>query len=266
MSAPHLHGRSAGWPADEPQRSFWPLTARFAVYTGVLLASHFVLPEIVRDGDISVFREGRPIEWLQFAMLALTCCVFVTGGLRFRALAQWFLSLAAVTALACIRELDTALDRLIPYVGWQLPAALVTIGGVSIIARHPRQFTLQAGAFMCRRGFAILWAGFAAAVIFAQLVGHGAFLEALMGDDYARTYKRVIEELAELFGYVLLLVGSVESVLEAPSSQRSLARLGASCARQREEPARLHSKPEAAPANGRARRRATETPQPFKPR
>ena len=75
-----------------------------------------------------------------------------------------------------------------------------------------------------RRGFAILWAGFVVAIVFAQLVGHGPFLKELMGDDYVRDYKRVIEELGELFGYALLVMGSVESLLEVSSSRRTLAR------------------------------------------
>ena len=31
-----------------------------------------------------------------------------------------------------------------------------------------------------------------------------------MGDDYERGYKRVIEELCELLGYLLIFIGSVE--------------------------------------------------------
>jgi len=30
---------------------------------------------------------------------------------------------------------------------------------------------------------------------FAQLVGHGAFMQVIMGDDYSRDYRRMIEEI-----------------------------------------------------------------------
>jgi len=64
------------------------------------------------------------------------------------------------------------------------------------------------------RAFSLLWAGFIIAVPFAQLVGHGAFLQIVMGDDYSRNYPRIIEELGEFMGYVLLLIGGFELILQ----------------------------------------------------
>jgi len=192
---------------------------RFMIYSLVLLAGYALLPELIRQGDVVVFKEGGPTEWLQFILLVLTACVFMVGSVRFRARRQWFLLLAALTSIACIRELDSLFDALLPYVGWQLPAILALCVGLVAVLRNPRRFLMQAEEPICRRGCAILWSGFVVAVIFAQLVGHEAFLEAVMTDDYVRDYKRVIEELAELFGYALLLIGSVESLLEAPSSE-----------------------------------------------
>jgi len=204
--------------------SFVAVASRLALYTGVLLATYALLPEIVRNGDFAVFKEAGPIEWLQFLMLAATACMFLAGGLMFRALRQWFVVLAVLSLTACIRELDSVFDALLPYVGWQLPAVVMICVGVVTVWRNPRRFVRQAEEAVSRRGFAILWAGFVVAIVFAQLVGHGPFLKELMGDDYVRDYKRVIEELGELFGYALLVMGSVESLLEVSSSRRTLAR------------------------------------------
>jgi len=71
----------------------------------------------------------------------------------------------------------------------------------------------QIAHFLPSPAFTMLWAGFVVAVPVAQLLGHGSFLKSLMGDDYIRSYKRVIEECGELIGYMLLLAGSVESVI-----------------------------------------------------
>jgi len=49
---------------------------------------------------------------------------------------------------------------------------------------------------------------------FAQLVGHGAFMQVIMGDDYSRDYRHMIEEIGELMGYGLLLIGSFELIME----------------------------------------------------
>ena len=81
----------------------------------------------------------------------------------------------------------------------------------------PRRATLkgQLAEFVAHRAFVLFWAGFIVAVPYAQLVGHAAFLESLMGDDYQRDYKRVIEELGEMLGYLLILLGSIEALLQA---------------------------------------------------
>lgn len=57
------------------------------------------------------------------------------------------------------------------------------------------------------------------AVPIAQLLGHAAFLESLMGENYMRAYKRVIEESGELLGYLLLLEGSIESLVWMKKAQ-----------------------------------------------
>jgi hypothetical protein len=35
-----------------------------------------------------------------------------------------------------------------------------------------------------------------------------------MGNDYMRDYKRVIEELGEFLGYLFIMIGSIEAVLQ----------------------------------------------------
>jgi len=206
---------------EEAPASVIPLAIRFSLYTGALLAMYSSLPELVRDGDIVVFKEGGPVEWAQFLMLLATASNFAIGSVRFSASRRWFRLLAATASIACIRELDSTLDAALPWLGWQGPALLGLLVSFLVVWENPRQFLMQARAAAARRGFAILWTGFLAAVVFAQLVGHAPFLEALMGDDYTRDYKRVLEELGELFGYTLLLIGSVESSLEAAAADRS---------------------------------------------
>ena len=68
-------------------------------------------------------------------------------------------------------------------------------------------------------GFFLLWAGFIIAIPVAQLVGNGAFLQAIMNDDYSRDYRRIIEEIGELMGYGLILVGSIELAIKTADSK-----------------------------------------------
>ena len=85
---------------------------------------------------------------------------------------------------------------------------------ILINLKSKNNLQIQIEQFIRTRSFALLWCGFIVAVPYAQLVGHGNFLELLMGDDYMRDYKRVIEELGELLGYLLIMVGSLEAVLQ----------------------------------------------------
>jgi len=77
--------------------------------------------------------------------------------------------------------------------------------------------------FLATHSVVVLWAGFLIAVPLGQLVGHGDFLQTLMGDDYLRDYKRVLEETFEVMGYILMLAGTVEAAVElrCPSANKA---------------------------------------------
>ena len=185
---------------------------RFLLYTAALLVALSLLPMAVRDGNAELFREGGPVEWLQFSILAALVAVLMAGGL-FRPLRRrWCWTLALVAAIGCVRELDATLDALLPRVGWQGPAFLLLAAAAAHVLRGWAEFWWQFREAIFTSGAAILWAGFVSAAIFSQLVGHGDFLRELMGNDYDPRYKRTIEELGELFGYSLLLIGGVETV------------------------------------------------------
>jgi len=59
----------------------------------------------------------------------------------------------------------------------------------------------------------VLWAGFIVAVPLAQLVGHGPFFRLFMDEEHVRNIKRVFEESGEFCGYLILLFGTIESIL-----------------------------------------------------
>jgi hypothetical protein len=212
-----MEGSSMASGSASSRPSATPLVIRFAAYTGILLAGYAALPLIVERGGAAVVKEGGAAEWLQLLLLITTGGIFIAQGLRRRELRQYLFLLAAAAFLAAIRELDAVFDALLPYVGWQLPAAVVVAAGVIVVWRDPARFVAQAGAALAGRGATVLWSGFAIAIIFAQLVGHGELLEAVLEDHYMRDHKRVVEELGELFGYCLLLIGGVETVLESPA-------------------------------------------------
>lgn len=204
-------------PAGSPKAIARPVL-RFAAYTLALGGALALLPYVMLRGGMGPFREGGLVEWVQSGALLLTACAFAFGAVRFSPFRQVFLLLALTATYALVREMDSPFEALIPWLGWKLPAALVVLCAVLVVWRKPRETLAEMGEFVTGRGFALLWVGLVVAILFAQLVGHGQFLRTLLGEDYTRDYKRVIEEIGELFGYLLVLIGSIESLVQATAS------------------------------------------------
>src|SRR5690606_17186131 len=117
------------------------------------------------------------LEWLQLGMLMAAAAVFANASRRCAALHELLILLAFLPAVASIRELDRTFDRLIPALGWQLPFIMLLVPALVHSIRHRKAILSQARNFINHRSFALLWSGFIIAVPFAQMIGHGEFLE-----------------------------------------------------------------------------------------
>ncbi len=185
---------------------------RFAAYTAVIVCLAASLPLLLRNGSALSFGENQFIEWIESALLLAVSLVALWGGYRAPASRRVMFLLASVAIFATCRELDMLLDVIVPVIGWKV-GGIVLVFGAWRTYIHRREFIRQLDAFLRSQAFALLWAGFILAAPFAQLIGYAGFLKQLMGDDYMRDYRRVIQESAELFGYVLLVAGALEGVI-----------------------------------------------------
>ncbi len=186
---------------------------RFFCYTALFFLVLALLPRFAAPGDISDFREGAVVENLQLTILAIASIIAFGAG-KVRSGSPLLLLLSGLTLIALIRELDRWLDLVIPLVGWQGPAVAALLVSVIMVWKDKSTLLSEFKAFCSGRSFGVLWAGAIVAVPFAQLVGHSDFLEAIMGDDYDRSYKRVIEETGEFAGYLIIALGIFETVLD----------------------------------------------------
>ena len=187
---------------------------RFVLYTVAITTFCMLLPSIVADGNIRGFTENRWVEWLQFALVFGSAGLLVDGARRVPESRELLMLIAGFYGLAAFRELDALLDELVPLLGWKIgPTVLLPLIAGLAIARA-RRVGDQFASFIGSSGFVLGWAGFMIPV--AQLIGHGPFLEAMMGDHYHRAYKRVIEESGELVGYMMLAAAAIETVINPP--------------------------------------------------
>ncbi|MEN6309772.1 MAG: hypothetical protein ABFD91_18655 [Anaerohalosphaeraceae bacterium] len=199
--------------------------ARFSLYTLGMLAGLASLPHLLEPGDFILFYENGPVEWLQFGLMGQAAVTFALGAWREPPMRCLFAEFAVVSAIATIREMDGIFDR-IPVIRWEMPAAALLVFAIWYGWRHRATLGPQADYFVRTAPFGVLWAGFIVIALIAQLVGNGHFLELVMGDDYHRDYKRVIEEITELFGYLIFLLGAVETVLFDDKTHRNSIHLG----------------------------------------
>jgi len=203
---------------ETPSKIWMPIATRFAAYTIVMFFVKASLIILLQDGDITIFKENGPVEWLQFGLLFGASSLFLSGSSVIPAFRENLLLLASLSGFATVRELDTLLDALIPWIGWKIGFAII-LYAVWLAFANRNKLRWQISHFLSSPAFAVLWAGFILAVPVAQLLGHGSFLESFMADDYNRFYKRVIEESVELAGYLLIAAGSIESILSMKAAQ-----------------------------------------------
>lgn len=205
--------------ANEPA---WPIILRFIGYTLLITIFTASLPLLVRDEQAGIFRENGPLEWGEFFLLMSASSLFFIAARVLRVFRELLLVLGSLSGFAAIRELDGLLDTWRSLGGWKFGFGLILYASY-LIYKQKTRFTRQLAEFLSTPGFAVLWSGFIVAIPVAQLVGHGPFLQALMGDHYQWTFKHAIEECGEFVGYLMLLVGSIESLLQMKRFQIRLA-------------------------------------------
>ncbi len=189
------------------------IALRFVIYSFVIFGCMAAISIIDPIVGIAFYKENGPLELAQLCLLVGAGTTFFIGSFYFPNFSQLFFFLSSFFAFAVIRELDSLLSSMIPWVGWKVGFVILLLAMVlSYINRNILKNQIR--QFIAYRSFAILWVGFLVAVPIAQMLGHGEFLQYVMGDDYIRGYKRVIEESGEVIGYCLLFMGSIESLVQ----------------------------------------------------
>ena len=201
-------------------RASLPLALRFAVYTLLVAALSVMLPDIVRHHGVEFFYENGSLEWFQFGLLTTNILLFTLSALCLPKHRQLALLLGCVTAFAATREVDRVLNRLLPVVGWKIGGVFLVVAAW-LLVRHHRTLLPQIAAFLRTPAFAVLWAGFMVAVPLAQLVGHGPFSGFSWMRSMCATSSASSKKAANC-GYLILLFGTIESILHFATAQEEV--------------------------------------------
>lgn len=203
---------------------------RYLLYTlaVLLLTGYFAWAEISEPGSLKLLvfessedqlgtSEYSPIELIQPVML-MTCLLLFAWVAKDvpsqRPIAFLF---GGIAFSGTVRELDLFLDRAVADNFWQLPVGMAAALVIVYMVRNRRRFKVAWLKIWPSAGLSLLYAGALIEFVFAQLIGHQPLWQAIAGDGYQRIVKVTVEELIELMGYCIWVIGSIEYALQARS-------------------------------------------------
>jgi multisubunit Na+/H+ antiporter MnhB subunit len=170
---------------------------------------------VVAESDIYGTSEFSPVEIIQAIILGI-CGLIMLWVARYcpsqRPIAFGFGGLALVFL---IRESDYFLDRFIADNLWQVLVAIVGSLLIAYTYRHRKRLTIALARIWPSPGVTLLFAGAVILFAFVPLVGHEPLWQSILGNAYQRVIKLAIEEVIELMGYYLWMIGTIEYAFEA---------------------------------------------------
>jgi uncharacterized membrane protein YkvI len=186
----------------------------FVGYNLLCVGFLVALGPLAEHRGVEPFKEGGLVECFQATILMASAILATVAAVKLPRYRGVLIMIATCGAAGFIRELDSTFDRISETAGWQAPFAIVMLGGLSVLWRERKHLRTQLQEYVTSLPFAVMWFGLVITWAVAQLIGHGQFLKGVM-EVYDRDLKRVFEESFEAFGYCILLIGVVETVLWA---------------------------------------------------
>lgn len=160
--------------------------------------------------DVTVHRdlsEGSFVEFGQEVLLLTTTVLFGTLAIKTRQGGLWLV--AGFFGCLFIRELDAYFDEIV-HGAWKYFALVVMVLSLFKAWRLGVENTIATlAAFMKSRSFIFIFIGLLIVLAYSRLFGMGELWHAIMGDNYIRLVKNVVEEGSELWGYALVAWGAL---------------------------------------------------------
>ncbi len=195
---------------------------RLVLYMGIAAGVFEVIVRLCAAGHAEGFAvDDGPLEAAQLCVI-LSSGLFLFGlsrGSRDRA--PLLRLLGGFALFAAGRELDNFMRVHVGHHGYYLftvPAACYVI---YLLWRYRGVIFGQIDEFMRTGAFTFMFVGVLMVGVYAQIIGQEPLWMGVMGDNYLRHAKHMIEECAEMMGYLFIVFGVIEiTVLEAASRAR----------------------------------------------
>lgn len=171
-----------------------------AITTGFIFLDIFVF-----DNGIS---ETSVTELGQETIVAMICLFFFVKAYQDSEQRGAFTLIMGFFLCILIRELDGVFDQ-IAHGSWVWFALTVTFISIAIAIREGKRTLKGLIHFITHPSHGMLVAGLLCILLFSRLFGMGILWSKLLGEDYNRTVKNMVEEGSELFGYTLCLISVI---------------------------------------------------------
>lgn len=188
----------------------WKPVGRIIFYTLILTAvAQLIILQAIPVHSDDLYAEGSVTEWMQVNILGVTMLLFMCAGVIYEPSRSFNAGMVGLLALACVREMDRAFDRL--YDGaWQVAAVFVLVITVLMVVHTAGRFRDELRGFMKRPAYGFFLSGVLTVIVFSRLYGQKFLWEAVMGEKFMYSVKAASEENTELLGYCLVLMSGIE--------------------------------------------------------
>ena len=170
---------------------------------------------IVSENEFYGTSEFSPVEIIQSIILGACGLIMAWVAKYCPSQRPIAFALGGVALLFLIRELNYFLDRFLIDNLWRVLIVLVGSLLIAYTYRHRKRLTIALARIWPSPGLTLLFAGAVILFAFVRLVGNEPLWMSILGDAYQPLVTLAIEEIIELIGYFLWMIGTVEYALQA---------------------------------------------------
>lgn len=182
---------------------------RFLMYSAIMvMLNQIYFHDATHITDTGKFGENSWTEILQETFLFITGIIFLITG-RYEPKMRPVANLVAVFFFMCfVREFNNQIHW-----WFYLEIPLIAIFGVLVFLDRTK---LESAILRLVDNRAISWlvTGFLVTFVFSRFFGKTGFWEQVLENNYNRWAKNAAEEGIELLGYTLMLMGSIEILVQ----------------------------------------------------
>lgn len=211
--------------------------ARYLVYAVLAcLVAEFLRWCAITDDSQDKFSEYSFVEYLQSFLLLLSGVVSFRFYLSKKQYPHRhiFMLIAALCAMAFIREQDIHFETLFGDGTWPIPVFLIIAVVAYKMFKARRVLSDEIVSYTKTKSYAFFSFATITIFVFSRLFGRTVFWQAVMEGQYFRSVKNVAEESLELYGYLFLFFAVIELVIASRQTGREMVK------RSREMPVMHH--------------------------